>query len=183
MASNVQQGFLRLPGQAAAVQMVVTGRRYVADFTGHIAIAFDPDALSRYRQGATNPVELLIEEVVFNGVGAVIGAISWVKHPDRQPPPSSLRAITPGTAFPAVQDMIIDVVVEIPTVLPGIRLQPVIPTNPGPPILRNSMVTNFPPSNDVYQLVEPMDLEDINNPGPVLATIQNFPVTVNSTSD
>jgi len=51
--------------------------------------------------------------------------------------------------------------------------------DPGPPILRNSRVTGFPPQNDVYQLVEPIELEDVNNPGPVLATIQAFPVTVN----
>ncbi len=39
--------------------------------------------------------------------------------------------------------------------------------------------TAFPPQNDVYNLVEPIELEDVNNPGPVLATIQRFPVTVN----
>ncbi|MFE3256822.1 hypothetical protein ACFXPS_13845 [Nocardia sp. NPDC059091] len=48
-----------------------------------------------------------------------------------------------------------------------------------PRILRYSNVTNFPPQNDVYALVEPLDLEDIDNPGPVLATINSFPVTVN----
>lgn len=43
----------------------------------------------------------------------------------------------------------------------------------------SSRLSNFPPQNDVYQLVEPIDLEDVNNPGPVLAMIQTFPVTVN----
>ena len=47
--------------------------------------------------------------------------------------------------------------------------------NPGPTILRNANVTAFPPQNDVYQLVEPMDLEDINNPGPVLSDYPRFP--------
>jgi hypothetical protein len=182
MASNMQQGLMACPGQAAAVPVVVAGQRYVADFVGHITIGFDPNVISQYMQGATNLVELLLQEVVFNGVGAVIGPISWVKHPDRQPPPSSLRPITPGMPFPAVQDMIVDIIVEIPALLPGIRLQPVIPKNPGPPILRNSTVTGFPPQGDVYQLMEPMDLEDINNPGPVLATISSFPVTVNPPS-
>jgi hypothetical protein len=42
-------------------------------------------------------------------------------------------------------------------------------------------VTSFPPSGDVYALVEPMDLEDVNNPGPVLATIRSFPLTVGVT--
>jgi hypothetical protein len=179
MSSNVDRGLLTCGGQAAAVRLVVAGQQYVADFTGHITFAFDPIVLARYLSGAANLVELLIQENVFNGVGAVIGAISWVQNPNRQPPPSSLRPITPGVPFPGVQDFIIDIQVEIPTLLPGIRLQPVIPSNPGPPILRNANVTNFPPQNDVYQLVEPIDLEDVNNPGPVLATISNFPVTVN----
>jgi hypothetical protein len=179
MTSSVEQGLLTCGCQAAAVQLVVAGQQYVADFTGHLTVGLDPNQLSQYLSGATNLVELLVQEHVSNGVGAVIGAISIVKNPNRQPPPSTLKPITPGVPFPAVQDMIVDIVVEIPNLLPNIKLQPVIPPNPGPPILRNSNVTNFPPANDVYQLVEPIELEDINNPGPVLATISNFPVTVN----
>jgi hypothetical protein len=38
---------------------------------------------------------------------------------------------------------------------------------------------SFPPKNGVYTLVEPMELEDVNNPGPILATIKSFPLTVN----
>jgi hypothetical protein len=68
------------------------------------------------------------------------------------------------------------------SVLPGITLRSKISPNPGPAILRNANVTNFPPQNDVYNLVEPMDLEDVNNPGPVLATIKSFPLTVNPIS-
>lgn len=50
--------------------------------------------------------------------------------------------------------------------------------NRGLSILRNPNVTQFPPNNDVYQLVQPIELEDVNNPGPVLATIQTFPATL-----
>jgi hypothetical protein len=183
MTSNIEQALLSCPCQAAAAQLTVAGQRYVADFTGHLTVGLDPNMLARYMQGAVNVVELLVQEHVSNGVGAVIGAISVIKHPDREPPPSTLKPITPGIPFPAVQDMIVDIVVEIPSLLPNIRLQPVIPANPGPPVLRNSSVTNFPPQGDVYQLMEPMDLEDINNPGPVLATINSFPVTVNPATD
>lgn len=179
MTSNLEQTLLTCPCQAAAVQLAVAGRQYVADFTGHLTVGFDPNTLTRYLQGAANLVELLVHEHVSNGVGAVIGAISVVKDPDRDPGPSTVRAITPGIPFPAVQDMLLNINVEIPALLPGIRLRNIIPPNPGPPILRNPNVTSFPPQNDVYQLVEPIELEDINNPGPVLATISNFPVTVN----
>jgi hypothetical protein len=75
--------------------------------------------------------------------------------------------------------MVVNIHVTIPNLLPDITLRNKIPPNPGPAILRNANVTNFPPQNDVYSLVEPIELEDVNNPGPVLATIQSFPLTVN----
>jgi hypothetical protein len=169
--------------QAQAAQLVVAGTTYIADFTGHLGVLLDPAKLAQFMSGVvTNGVtmvELLIQEHVSNGIGAVIGPITVVKDPDRDPPPSRLTAITPGRPFPAIQDMIINVHVTIPNLLPRITLRNKIPSNPGPSILRNSNVTNFPPQNDVYQLVEPMDLEDVNNPGPVVATIQSFPLTVN----
>jgi hypothetical protein len=140
---------------------------------------FDPNELARYLQGAANVVEILIQEYVANGIATVIGAISMVMDLNRDPGPSSLAQITPGVPFPGIQDFVVNMHVEIPALLPGIRLQNVIPPNAGPTILRNTNVTGFPPQNDVYQLVEPMDLEDVNNPGPVLATIQSFPITVN----
>lgn len=71
--------------------------------------------------------------------------------------------------------MIVNMHVTIPNLLPGITLRSKFTPNPGPLILRNLNVTNSPPQNDVYQLVEPIELEDVNNPGPVLATIQSFP--------
>ncbi|MBV8096653.1 MAG: hypothetical protein JO212_16305 [Acetobacteraceae bacterium] len=55
-------------------------------------------------------------------------------------------------------------------------------SNPGPAILRNPKAMNFPPNNDVYQLVSPIELEDVNNPGPVLATIQTWPTTLSPPS-
>jgi hypothetical protein len=182
MTSNIEQGLLSCPFQGAAVQVVVVGQSYVADFTGHLTMLLDPDVLAQYKQGAANTVEILIQEYVANGVGAVIGAISMVKDPNRDPGPSRLVPITPGVPFPGVQDLVVNMNVEIAALLPGIRLQNVIPPNPGPTILRNTNVTNFPPQNDIYQLAEPMDLEDINNPGPVLATISSFPITVNPPS-
>jgi hypothetical protein len=168
--------------QAAGAQLIVAGTTYLADFTGNIAFLLDPNELAKFLSGVVTDgatmVHLLVQENVFNGVGAAIGAITWVMDPDRVPPVSTLIAITPGTPFPAVQDCNLNINVTIPNLLPSITLQNKI-SNPGPTILRNPNVTNFPPQNDVYQLVEPIELEDVNNPGPVLATIQSFPTTVN----
>jgi hypothetical protein len=169
--------------QGAAVKVLVMGTNYLADFTGNVKLLWDPNQLAQFLSGVVTGgatrVELLIQEFVTHGVGAGIGFIEVVMDPDRLPPPSSLTAITPGVPFPAIQDIVPNIHVTIPNLLPRITLRNKIPTNPGPAILRNPNVTNFPPSNDVYQLVEPIELEDVNNPGPVLATIQTFPITVN----
>lgn len=171
--------------QASAVQVVVAGTTYLADFFGNIAFLVDPNQLAQFQSGVvTNgatSVALLIQEHVMHGIGAAIGAIDVVMDPNRMPPPSTLTAITPGRPFPAVHDVLHNIQVTIPNLLPGIKLQNKT-SNPGPAILRNANVTNFPPQNDAYQLVSPIELEDVNNPGPVLATIQTFPVTVNALS-
>ena len=168
--------------QAAAAQLVVAGTTYIADFTGNLAVLLDPAQLAQFLAGVvTNGatmVSLLIQEHVSHGIGAAIGVITVVMDPNRVPPPSTVIAITPGVPFPAVQDMHVNINVTIPNLLPGVTMRNKL-SNPGPAILRNPDVTSFPPQNDVYQLVEPIELEDVNNPGPVLATIQSFPLTVN----
>jgi hypothetical protein len=139
----------------------------------------DSDELNQFHGGKNNKAHHALTKFESNGKGKGIGAITIRKHPHRQPPHSSLTSKTHGKPFPAVHDMVLNVHVTMPDLLPGITLQNIIPPNPGPAILRNPNVTNFPPQNDVYQLVEPIELEDVNNPGPVLATIQSFPLTVN----
>jgi hypothetical protein len=107
----------------------------------------------------------------------VIGPITITMNPNRVPPPSTLTAIIPGRLYPAIQDFNRDIHVTIPNLLARITMQNKT-ENRGPSILRKPNVTQFPPNNDVYQLVQPTELEDVNNPGPVLATIQTFPATL-----
>ncbi len=163
---------------AQAVTVIAMGVSYVADFNGSLAVLLDPVKLQQFLVGAVDIVDLLIQDHVSHGVGAGIGPIEVRIDPVRVPSLSTITAQITGQAFPAVQDMRVNIYVTMDNILKGITLRNVI-KNPGPAILRNSNVTAFPPNGDVYQLVEPIDLEDINNPGPVLATIQNFPVVVN----
>ena len=180
--SSVAGGLINCGCEAAGVQLLVAGTTYVADFTGNLGVLLNPTQLAQFLSGVvTNGVTmvgLLIQEHVSNGVGSIIGAITVTMDPNRAPPQSTLTAIKPGIPFPAIQDMNVNIHVTIPNLLPGITLQNKL-SNPGPAILRNANVTNFPPQGDVYQLVNPIELEDVNNPGPVLATILTFPVTVN----
>ncbi|HLZ56850.1 MAG TPA: hypothetical protein VKR06_07875 [Ktedonosporobacter sp.] len=182
MSGSAAGGLLNCGCFAQAAEVVVGANTYLADFHGNLKVLLDPNQLSQFLSGVVSLVPLLIQEHVSDGIGNIIGPITIRKDPDRDPPASTITAIVPGRPFPAIQDMVVNVHVTIPNLLPGITLRNKIPPNPGPAILRNSNVTNFPPQNDVYALVEPMDLEDINNPGPVLATIQSFPLTVNPTT-
>jgi hypothetical protein len=169
------------PFQGAAIQLQVAGQNYLADFAGHVTFLLDPNRLAQFLSGVVTGgatrLDLLIQEFVSTAANAATGIIEVVMDPDRVPPPSTLTAIVPGKPFPAIQDMYVNIHVRIPNLLPRITLRNKV-SNPGPAILRNSNVTYFPPQNDVYQLVSPIELEDVNNPGPVLATIQTFPATV-----
>lgn len=172
-------GLINFGQFAQAAEIVVGGTSYLADFYGNIKFLLDPNILSQFLSGAVSIVPLLIQEHVNDGIGNIIGPITMRMDPDRDPPQSTITAIVPGMPFPAIEDHIFNVQVTIPNLLPGITLRNKISDDSSPAIFRNSNVTNFPPQNDVYNLVAPIDLEDVNNPGPVLATIKSFPLTVN----
>lgn len=179
MSSSTVGGIFNCGAFAQAAELMVGDNTYLADFHGNIKVLLDPNQLSQFLSGMISLVPLLMQEDTWDGIGNIIGPITIRKDPDREPPQSTLKAITPGQPFPAVQEYVINIRVTMPNLLPGITLRNKISPNPGPAILRNSNVTNFPPQNDVYSLVEPIELEDVNNPGPVLATINSFPLTVN----
>ncbi|SRR6266700_3724673 len=177
--SSASGGLLNLGMFVQGAEVVVGATSYRADFHGKMKLQLEPNKLSQFLGGVISQIPLLIQELAWDGVGNIIGPITVRKDPDRNPPQSTLKGIVSGRSFPAVQDMVLSIHVTISNLLPGITLRSKISPNPGPAILRNSNVTNFPPQNDVYNLVEPMELEDVNNPGPVLATIRSFPLTVN----
>lgn len=160
-------------------ELVVGGKTHRADFQGRLETYLDPGHLAEFHTGARSHVPHRVHKHDARGSGSGTGPITISQDPDRESPPGTLTAATSGQPFPAVHDVPMSVHVTMPDLLPGVMLRSKYKPNPGPAILRNSNVTNFPPQNDVYQLVEPIDLEDVNNPGPVLATIQSFPLTVN----
>ncbi len=52
--------------------------------------------------------------------------------------------------------------------------------NVRPGVLLNPSLDSFPPRNARYDLQAPMDLEDVDNPGPVLARIVSYTARINS---
>ena len=79
----------------------------------------------------------------------------------------------PGSAFPATQEMHVNIFVKIEA------MKEVTLRNVRPGILLNPSVDSFPPRNARYDLQAPMDLEDVANPGPVLAQIVAYTARIN----
>ncbi|MDH6134042.1 hypothetical protein P3T37_003441 [Kitasatospora sp. MAA4] len=57
------------------------------------------------------------------------------------------------------------------------KREPLILTTKDPAMLIGQL-TQFPPKGDLYQLQNPVDLVDLENPDTVVATITKFPVKV-----
>jgi hypothetical protein len=55
---------------------------------------------------------------------------------------------------------------------------PLVLSNTKTATLLNDNLTVFPPQGSVYQLQQPVDLAPVGAPGQVIATLQQFPVTV-----
>ena len=157
-------------------RLVVNGRYYLADLNGNIKTVNDSDELARFRDTSTNLVHFQIIELAFDGTGDGIGPVTIRLDPDRTPPPTTLTAYSSG--FPAVHDFNMNINVTIPDLLPGITLRNKIPTDYGAPTILRASLGQFPPNSDGYIPAEPVELEDVNNPGPVLAEISTLPTTL-----
>jgi hypothetical protein len=109
-------------------------------------------------------------EILSNGGHAFaegIGATHFWFDSSR-PVPSFIREKTPGTEFPAVQEMRFHFFYEAEA-FPGKVFRSV-----NPAIMRSNHVTAFPPPPGTeYDLVQPVALEDVNNPGEVVGYIMS----------
>jgi hypothetical protein len=159
---------------AQGASIALLGQTYQVDFQGSTTVLLDPDKLARFKAGVISIVPMQVQADTNDGIGNIIGPTTWRQDPDRIPPQSTLTSTDPDQPFPAVHDYLLNIQVTIPNLLPGITLRNKI-TNGQNLILRNTNVTDFPSQNAVYNLVAPVELEDVNNPGPVLATLLSFP--------
>lgn len=130
----------------------------------------DPTPFS-VRTGETfisNGFRTLRLDILSNGGHAFaegIGATHFWFDSSR-PLPSMLREKTAGTWFPAIQEMRFHFFYTAEA-FPGKIFRSV-----NPAIMRSTNVTAFPPPpGTTYDLVNPVDLEDVNNPGTVVGQI------------
>lgn len=142
---------------------------YSGDFEGSLTVA--PGVQIMQDERAMLP--LAIRGHKTDGNIYSFGKVS-VSHDGTRPAPlSHLRQNEPGKAFPATQEMYVNILVKIEA-LEGLTLR-----NVRPGVLLNPSVESFPPRNARYDLQAPMDLEDVDNPGPVLARIVSYTARIN----
>jgi len=117
--------------------------------------------------------------------GAGGGSIT-IEQNDVDVDPKSLLRITQSfpPKFEQIMVLSFTMVIEQPEAMlamAGIKsskaYEPLILTTKDPAKLIGSL-TQFPPKGDLYQLQNPVDLIDLENPDTVVATIRQFPVKV-----
>ena len=117
--------------------------------------------------------------------GAGNGSIT-IEQNDVDVDPKSLLRITQSfpPKFEQIMVLSFTMVIEQPQAMlamAGIKsskaYEPLILTTKDPAQLIGSL-TQFPPKGDLYQLQNPVDLIDLENPDTVVATIKQFPVKV-----
>jgi len=138
------------------------------DFNGHIAVSQDPAEYQQFLTGAISLVPQTIKEFITRGASTVedLGDVSLniLIDVDRL-----LQSILKGNSFPADHVINLHLIVESPELFPGKKLQSKNPAS------LSSRLNLFPPQGDLYQLADPVELEDTDNPGDVLARINTFP--------
>lgn len=169
------EGLFRCNCAAEGAQFLMEQRVVTLDFNGHLAISLDPQTLQQFLTGAVSLVPLTLKEHVTRAVSIVedIGDVTIVMDPDRPAPDGSLN----GNSFPADQTVFMNIRLEAPKLLPGKKLRNKLSPSSKPPMM-SGRLDSFPPRNVLYNLQAPIELEDIDNPGPVLAKINTFPVKV-----
>jgi hypothetical protein len=104
----------------------------------------------------------------------VLGTVTISQSDIDTTPLSLLELIHNPPVFRQTMFLDFTVTVEKPPAGQG----PLVLSNTRTATLINDNLTNFPPQGDVYQLQEPIDLAPPDSPDQVLATLQQFPVTV-----
>ncbi len=112
---------------------------------------------------------------------AASGGSITIEQNDVDIDPKSLLRIAQGfpPKFEQIMVLSFTMVVGQPQAMGPARAayEPLILTTKDPARLIGSL-TQFPPKGDLYQLQNPVDLVDLENPDTVVATIRQFPVKV-----
>lgn len=152
-----------------AVIEVLGSGTFEANFSGFMEVVPEGETIDEGR--ARLALRITGHETIGRGDG--IGRITVDHDFDRPAPLSELRQISVEGAFPAEQLMHVNILVTLDA-LPGVTLR-----NVRTGLLRNPHQDSFPPKDAFYDLEEPMELEDVTNPGVSVARIVSYRANIN----
>ncbi|MFE3230199.1 hypothetical protein [Nocardia sp. NPDC059228] len=173
----MSQAIFQYAMRAADARVLVGDQQYPVLFQGAWDEAVAAAPMVEYQNGTRSQLLLTVGQFDVDGKGAGVGAVSirLGSAGGLTLRESTLTALCPGSPRPAKHDLRINVAVTMPDLLPGITLRNKVS---GSFLLLAPTIAEFPPANSLYALESPVELEDANNPGPVLATILALPSTV-----
>jgi hypothetical protein len=108
--------------------------------------------------------------------------LGMVTVAERTPAAGELRSPVPGKAFPAAGSFAQNVTVSFEHSPCDSSGAPATFRSKAPFALLNTNITDFPPNNDVYTLLDQVELESVDAPTPTTMQLLQFPVTVNRAS-
>ena len=162
-----------MPMLALNVPMTIQSAPVTVDFWGRLKVRVDANP-----NDPINSVRLRVVGFKMSGelpARAGGGSITIAQNDVDVDPKSLLRIVQ---SFPPMFEQIMVLSFTMVIEQPQSRMaEPLILTTRDPAKLIGSL-TQFPPKGDLYQLQNPVDLIDLENPDTVAANIQKFPVKV-----
>ena len=164
-----------LTERATGVDLVCAGAHHTVDLAGSAKVLIG----STHTTEGHPVVEVKTETEDLTGSSPQLGAVTVT---ETVPADGSITEHSPLQPFPATETLTLQFKITLgnnPCTSPTGRrgYEPLILTTKDPAKLIGSL-TQFPPKGDLYQLQNPVDLIDLENPDTVVATIQKFPVKV-----
>jgi hypothetical protein len=161
-STGVKPVELHFSGQGTEFE-TADGKRVALNPTGRLALTLDLEELQRFITSVIHSLTFMVKEFE-----ATDGSTTISLDTGR-----AVESTFIGTgSFPADQVMNFHLIVESPELFPGKKLRSKNHAS------LSGRLDSFPPQGDLYQLADPVELEDADNPGEVLARINNFPVRV-----
>ncbi|MCO6009249.1 hypothetical protein NE236_30190 [Actinoallomurus purpureus] len=166
---------VRLTEKATGVDLVCAGAHHTVDLTGRAKVLIG----STHTAKGHPVVEVKTESEDLTGSSPHLGAVTVT---ETVPAEGAIIEHSAAHPFPATEILALQLKITLgknPCASPTGRVayEPLILTTRDPAKLIGTL-TQFPPKGDLYQLQNPVDLIDLENPDTTVATIQKFPVKV-----
>jgi hypothetical protein len=161
-----------LPNGTILTCRVVNGQKvYILNDTLHNATSTGTGTFM-VTNTTTNPCTAVLSPVgiLVTSNTQTLGLVTTTLDPTRPATPSKIQSLTVGTDFPAREDIFFYVQTTISS-RPGKQYRSIREVH------LTAIVNSFNPhTSEVCTLVQPVDFEEVNNPGPIAFTLQSLRV-------